>query len=675
VRKPEKVPTQVQSEIHTEVRSETEIISASKPKSKNRQSSLGRYLTRSRNSYVFQMRLPKRGRASGLIRLTLGPMPFHEARRLADELAGVAWKLLRMVGKRMEEDDEPINPALLLGAVGDENDLLSVRFITMLMKSALYDIQQPDVPPTPQEARGHELIRQLMSISNEQKARQEGRPHTAIVADHAELLASTYAQDWVKELNGEPQPPAIKIKPVAVLPLQPPSVEEADAARSVATERLDQLPNNPLSGMDKTTPAPISPHETFEIVVPKSESAGQKRGKVSISRGLETLADKGEGGLPDRRSIKRPASEQPLFSAAASEYLGKRAKSKSAADKDLRTAEMRLNLFIELVGDHPVDTYTVADVQAFIDLVRYWPAKVKDRLENASAWEIIEDNQELKFQPMARKTLQDGFLATIRSALLFAAKEKQFVSPILGGLYEFPATARRVVPAEPLSASKISTMLAMGINGGMLDEAILPLLALLTGRRIGLLVHLKGKDFRQKFDDIWVAQTEEIVNVGGNWKRVPIKGEASMTYFVLHRFLEEIGFIDWAVSIGDNFIFAELMRLKDPAKSASSYMGRLMRRAGVKDSKGEVFHSFRTGYISSTRKEKISDRDSKMQVGHALGDDEHELYGFRNLTEEVAQELVTLPLNPKIDLSGYRGLDFQKLAAVKRTSGRRLEKD
>lgn len=620
------------------------------------------------------MRLPKRGRESGLIRLTLGPMAFHEARRLADELAGVAWKFLRTIEKRMEEEDEPINPALLLGAVGDENDLLSVRFITLLMKSALYDIQQPDVPPTPQEARGHELIRQLMSISNERKARQEGRPHNAIVADHAELLASTYAQDWVKELNGEPQPTSIETKPVAALPAQRPAVDEAVSAPIVAMEHLDRMPEMPLASVDKTTPAPIFPPESVEIVVPKRERARHERARVSISHGLETLADKEEGQLPDRRYIERPTSKQPLFSAAASEYLGKRAKSKSADDPDLRTAEMRLNLFMELVGDHPVDTYTVADVQAFIDLVRYWPAKVKERRKNATAWEIIEDNQALKFQPMARKTLQDGFLATVRSALLFAAKKEKFVSPILGGDYDIPETARRVVPAEPLTASKISKMLAMGIKGGLLDEAMLPLLALLTGRRIGLLVHLKGKDFRQKFDDIWVAQTEEIVNVGHKWIRVPIKGEASMTYFVLHRFLEEIGFIDWAVSIGDNFIFAELMRLKDPAKSASSYMGRLMRRAGVKDSKGEVFHSFRAGYISHTRKEKISDRDSKMQVGHALGDDEHELYGFRNLTEEVAQELVTLPLNPKIDLSGYRGLDFEKLAAVKRTSGRRLEK-
>ncbi|SSC64953.1 unnamed protein product [Ciceribacter selenitireducens ATCC BAA-1503] len=33
---------------------------------------------------------------------------------------------------------------------------------------------------------------------------------------------------------------------------------------------------------------------------------------------------------------------------------------------------MRLNLFAELIGDHPIDTYTATDLQAFIDLIKYW---------------------------------------------------------------------------------------------------------------------------------------------------------------------------------------------------------------------------------------------------------------------------------------------------------------
>ncbi len=55
--------------------------------------------------------------------------------------------------------------------------------------------------------------------------------------------------------------------------------------------------------------------------------------------------------------------------------------------------------------------------------------------------------------------------------------------------------------------------------------------------------------------------------------------------FVLHPFLKEIGFIDWAIKQEDNFLFSEIMRLVDPSKSASSYMQRLLQKAGIEKAK------------------------------------------------------------------------------------------
>ncbi|MDB5526062.1 MAG: hypothetical protein JWM58_3825 [Rhizobium sp.] len=60
-----------------------------------------------------------------------------------------------------------------------------------------------------------------------------------------------------------------------------------------------------------------------------------------------------------------------------------------------------------------------------------------------------------------------------------------------------------------------------------------------------------------------------------------------------------------------------------------------------------------------------------IQVGHSLGDEEHDLYGFKSLTENKAEMLSTLRLNPKIDFSMFYGLDFDKLAAKKRKKGKR----
>jgi integrase len=200
---------------------------------------------------------------------------------------------------------------------------------------------------------------------------------------------------------------------------------------------------------------------------------------------------------------------------------------------------------------------------------------------------------------------------------------------------------------------------------------MLPLLGQLTGRRLGLLVHLTGNDLREKYPGVWVAQTEGIVLLEGAWTRVPYKTQASTTFFVLHEFLHEIGFVEWAMSKGDGFLFPQLMGLHDPSKSASQYMRRLFERVGIESGKGEVFHSLRGGQIEDMRDAKVNGRDSRLQAGHAVGDDEHSQYGFMSLTEKRARELARLPLNPEIDYSPYRGLDFATLYQAKRTYGRR----
>ena len=83
-----KVSGRVQSEVSA---ADAEIISASKPNRNKKSPSSGRYLVRNGNSLLFQIRLPKRiAPKSGLVRISLGAMPLNKARRLADELAGIA---------------------------------------------------------------------------------------------------------------------------------------------------------------------------------------------------------------------------------------------------------------------------------------------------------------------------------------------------------------------------------------------------------------------------------------------------------------------------------------------------------------------------------------------------------------------------------------------------------
>jgi hypothetical protein len=197
-------------------------------------------------------------------------------------------------------------------------------------------------------------------------------------------------------------------------------------------------------------------------------------------------------------------------------------------------------------------------------------------------------------------------------------------------------------------------------------------LAKLTSRRLGLLAYLQGSDIREKHG-VWIAQTDGIVEVVNGttgkkeWQRVPIKTSESMTFYVLHNYLDEIGFITWMRS-RSGFIFEAAHEHPDPSKYMSKTMQNILKRCGAKG--GEVFHSLRGDAIDEMRDADVEGRARRLQSGHELGD-VHDKYGFRALTAKQCQYLANLPLQEGINWDVFKGLDFDAMAKRRRTRGRR----
>lgn len=625
----------VSLDVQSDVSPDAEIISAKKRNRKLKTRSSGLYLVRSGGTYLFQIRLPKRiggGAGSRPIRVSLGALPHHQARELANALGWLARTLFREIEKRMAGKLRP-DSSNTAGDLTPEDfpaDDWPFEFATLILKARLYDIREPARDPTPEEARGFEMMQGLVRISRAVSAKQSGQPHDAMIADDAEYLAARHVAKY----------------------------EAAAGPVSIPDQLYTSVSVPAATAPDQSPPSPV----LEPMTVPQTINAGQRQRLIHSNA---TPAFK-----LDRRTVPRASSAKPLFSQIANEYLATRRSSKSGDNKDIAIAETRLNLFAELIGDHPVDTYTATDLQAFIDLLKYWPKDAKCRPDHLTAREIIDSNQDYQFETLAKKTLEEGYVAVVKAALN-SGQVKHDYRPIANARLVYPDMARATVHTEPLGSAKIQKLFKTGVASGMFDNAFLPLLGFLTGRRLGLLLHLKGEDFREKFEGVWVAQTSGIVQKDGRWERVRIKNSASTSFFVLHNFLSEIGFVQWAKQQGDQFLFPELIKLKDPSKSASSYMARLFEEAGIKGSRGEVFHSLRGGYIAEAGEQNIEKRDRKMQVGHEVGDDEHDKYGFRTLTERKARILANLPLPAEIDFSMFRGLDFDKMAKAKRTRGRK----
>ncbi|MGO7053233.1 hypothetical protein ACCT26_12585 [Rhizobium ruizarguesonis] len=586
-----------------------------------RQPSPGPYLVRSDSVYLFQIKLPKQICSTGdpaLIRISMGARSHKAARRLADLLVARARILFDEAGRKAmtqhptDKDEGGVEP--MFSGETPEETVIEMRGA---LKAYLRMIDRPEAPFTPEELHKTAGIRDLVRLNQELAKRDDGRAYEEMLVENAELLK----QRALQKLQG-----------------------------STALQGAVPIAAQPAGPEQPASP----PIESSQIWQPSLDEQGNPIPAFKL----------------DRRTVRRRPSSRPLFSTIAATYLALRETALGAGHSNVRIARARLDVFLELIGDHPVDTYNGTDLQAFVDLMQYWPGDSNKRDPNMSVREVLANNQDLHLQPMAIKTFKEGYVSVVKTAARSGMTEHEYQDPFGGAKIHYPKTAAEPVSAQPLGASQVSRIFQTGVSTGFLDNAMLPLLGHLTGRRLGLLVHLTGNDFREKFDRVWVAQTSGIALINGTWKRVPYKTGASLTFFVLHEFLHEIGFVQWAMAQGDKFIFSEMMKLVDPSKSASSYMQRLFEKAGIASGNREVFHSLRGGQIEEMRDANVDARDRRMQAGHQLGDDEHDNYGFRNITEKRARELAKLRLNPEVDFSVFQGLDFGKLAAKKRTLGR-----
>lgn len=178
--------------------------------------------------------------------------------------------------------------------------------------------------------------------------------------------------------------------------------------------------------------------------------------------------------------------------------------------------------------------------------MQFWSANVTKRveLESKTTTEILEKNKKLTLRPMAAKTVWMALLPTCAhdAARYGGPPISRSICKLSG---EIAKELTGVQATRAARARLLNKIFSNGVASGLLDQAMLPLLAYLTSRRIGLLTHLCGDDLRKK-DGVWIAQTSGIKKEGDVWVRVPIKTEEPMTSFVLHNFLDEIGFAEWA---------------------------------------------------------------------------------------------------------------------------------
>lgn len=590
----------------------------------------GRYLTSTSSSYMFQVRLPsKLDKRRPHIRISLRTRKLSEARWLAEALAVKARLFFNAAFQEARQRGGNPLSALGVETLGAGNGA-SMHLATAIKNRLKADLDliaadaqlpvcdtgvkplrslKPDIEQSIKLAARMAVDEFLLEAAERVRHKAEGR-----LAE--EVCGQSIGENVSQSVTMMPVPPDNSVH------------RQDDKKRAPAFERNGSL---------------LSPHDT---------------NRVSSVPAF----------LLDRRAVPRKTSKLPRFSIIAADYLKLRTMVTPGNMKEVRSASSRISVFLDLIGDHPVDRYEASDLQAFVLLMGGWPAKPS--LRNGScAWEVLEEAKRLGHRVLAEKSVKDGYVAAVRAAMRSGMTSYSYRDPFQDVSLRYPSSLAASRETAPLSARQLTTLFRLGVETGHMDTVMLPLLAHLTGRRLSALIYLSGIDIVEKFDNVWVAQPKSIVEIKGSARRVPLKTKASMSFFVLHEFFHRIGFTQWALSRGDQFLFPDLMRLSDPSKSASQYMQRLFKKAGIAPGCGEVFHSLRAQYIDDLRDHQVSVRAGRIQVGHSVGADVNAHYGLKSLKETSAKALAGLPMRSDVDYSMFEALDFVQLAKNRRRKG------
>lgn len=358
----------------------------------------------------------------------------------------------------------------------------------------------------------------------------------------------------------------------------------------------------------------------------------------------------------------------PLFSTASERFVEGRKKTYGDPDHpEIRYLEHRRAIFLAIIGDKPIDSYTRTDLQDFVNEIAWLPPNVskQEDYDVARVRDYIAANKALDGQGLAAKTIRETYLSRIKTMLRETCADAKVPIAFEGRI----VIPKRAAPAKARFApdqEEFGRIVEKGIGSGILADALLPALGQLTGRRLGLLAFMRRENI-MRYNGVWVYRSQSHQLRDGRWVPIPFKTDESLGLFVLHDLFKVCGFIDWALN-APGPVFPMLMQAKDPADAAQKRMSRLYTASGADPRRSGTFHGLRAGKIRNDRDLELPSRAVRLQVGHELTD-VHEKYDGQ-MTDKELKAFATAPLPPGVNWKLLSTIDYEAFAYNKPKGGR-----
>ncbi len=227
---------------------------------------------------------------------------------------------------------------------------------------------------------------------------------------------------------------------------------------------------------------------------------------------------------------------------------------KGVAAKEIETLRQKIHDFINVIGDQPVGSYSISDLQRFAHKLTFLPERHKlDRhWRDMGIAEVIAEN-EAERHPRAtylcEKTILTNYVGRVKTAIRWIAADSKVDYPFENaGNISVMAMGQSVI-RHGLPFETVNLLLKEASLANAPEEIWLPLVGLLTGARLGELVYLQPCDVRAE-NGVYIADLTGQLGQPGRTTRRQLKTVNSRRYVVLHAELIRLGFLEWVAEQG-----------------------------------------------------------------------------------------------------------------------------
>lgn len=358
----------------------------------------------------------------------------------------------------------------------------------------------------------------------------------------------------------------------------------------------------------------------------------------AIKRFIEmTLSSLGESEGKGRL-CEQQTEQTPLISIAFEQYKSEAIRADRWRPQTQYDNIISNRVFIELLGDMPINQLSPAHFRKYRDLLMKYPVQKQK----------IKALKELTIQQVISSTVDypNISLTTINNHL---RRTSSFLNWLNDQGHQVPNTLNRMKIRQNKSLKSLrspfdtkdliqlfSSSIFTSLEFNHDYQYWLPLLGLYTGCRLEELCQLHIDDIKIEADIPYLSIDDKHVNQH-------IKSDSSRRDIPIHHELIQLGFsqfVNEKLKMGETMLFGYLKPQRSKyGHQPSKWFGKFKHAQKVSDSK-KVFHSFRHTMVESLKQSRAYDYEIKAILGHCSGSITHDIYGSASTAIELINDAI-----------------------------------